>query len=351
MPENITDEQLQVLFADLRADTTVRVRPPGARAARRTVRHRRTVQSVAAGATVLAAAGGLVIAGNLIPARHDVTQLNRATHGPAPDRTVLQAWSDEAATAVGSEPQVPDSPFNKLGDHGPVDGNSASSHRVIRGQYLVRLSCIGSGVLAVVIRTGRAPADGGNQPEDVSPVTYESVSCRAAGTAAGIQVVSVAVPQDGMFAVEVRPDASTAGRAGFAYRAHLRPGEQQSLRGSVSTRIDDGAPSSPVLAMSEFLEDATSMQHDRIEPGRYVIRMSCVGTGQVRFSARVYPDSDGSDLTGGTRIMQVSLPCGLTSLVGEHNVIKSGGGALVIDMEPNTAAEGQSAAGFRLYRA
>jgi hypothetical protein len=57
-------DQLEELFADLRADTLPRVRPPGTQAARHTVRRRRTTRTVATAAVVLAAAGGL-IASNL----------------------------------------------------------------------------------------------------------------------------------------------------------------------------------------------------------------------------------------------------------------------------------------------
>ena len=53
-------DQLEYLFADLRADTMTQVRPPGATAARSTLRRRRTRRTVGAAAFLaVAGAGGV----------------------------------------------------------------------------------------------------------------------------------------------------------------------------------------------------------------------------------------------------------------------------------------------------
>jgi hypothetical protein len=150
-----------------------------------------------------------------------------------------------------------------------------------------------------------------------------------------------------MFAVEVQPDASTAGRVAFAYRAGLRSPDQQAFTDEVQKRVV-GTAGTAVAELSQFLDEAVDRQHNAVPPGPYRIRMSCVGAGAVDLSVRVYPDVDATDPLGGERIMLRRLACGTAATVERADFVKQGVGALVIWLQPDEEARGQAAASFRL---
>jgi hypothetical protein len=248
---------------------------------------------------------------------------------------------------VGSQPTA--GATDTLSGRGPVERRSIVSHRAISGTYLINLSCVGDGVLTVVLRSGTVPAGAGHGPEDTPPpAAREELLCRPEATAV---TASVAVPANGMFTVEVQPDGFTSGRAAYAYRARLMPAEQHKLAQAVKTKVAGGTRLTAVLSLSEFLDDAIDVQHDSVEPVVYRLKMSCVGAGAVRVSARVYPDADASDPVGGTPLMHREVDCGPIPSFAAVLLAKEGTGALVIRVEPDGEARGQSAASFRLDHA
>ena len=348
MPDQFTDEQIEDLFADLRADAMTYVRPPGVRAVRHTVRHRRTVRSVAAGAAVLAVAGGVVVTG------HTGSPTGRAASGrhaagDALDRSTLESLSEQAATVVGLEALDPDRPAYQLSSRGPVAQHSIRSHRVLGGTYTITMSCAGddgNDDLDVVLRSGRASADVDDHPELLPVLWQESLVCRPASTI--VRTATFEVPADGMFAVEVQPDASAVGRVAFAYRADLRPADQRLFTDRTSEKVSGAALPEAVVFMSQFLDDAVARQQDSVSPGAYQIRMSCAGTGTVHVSVRLYPDGNAADPLGGDRAVLAKLTCGSAPNLSTAEFVKVGTGAMVVRLEPDDTARGQAAVSLRV---
>jgi hypothetical protein len=212
---------------------------------------------------------------------------------------------------------------------------------------MITMSCAGDDEgLDVVLRSGPAPADGGHHPENAPVVWRDTVLCRPAATA--VTTISVVVPTNGMFAVEVRPDASTVHRVAFAYRARLRPAEQQVLADHVGDKVGGTTRLTAVAALSQFLDDPVDRQDNSVLPGTYRIKMSCIGAGAVNVSVRIYPDANATDPLGGERVVLRRLPCGPAPTADQADFLKTTAGAMVVWLEPDDRARGQAAASIRV---
>ena len=123
-------DQLEYLFADLRADTMCEVRPPGAVAARRTLRRRRTNRTVGAAAfLVVAGAGGVTATMALSPRSEQVE--------PA----------DRAAALAGVDPDAPDSV------RGVARSGVVGTEVMVAGTYTLAVACVGRGWVSVTLRS------------------------------------------------------------------------------------------------------------------------------------------------------------------------------------------------------
>jgi hypothetical protein len=181
----VTD-QLEHLFADLRADTMTQVRAPGVAAARHTVhRRRRTGASVAAGAA-LAIAGA--VAWTTIPGDDRTT--------PVAGRQLADTAQAAVRDSAGSYPTGESS--------GPLTGTVTTRTQVNAGTYLLFVACAGAamGDLAVLVRgpgrlvTAAAPCEAAPVPERLRFVMESA----------------------GIVTIELRGGPAGIGRAGYAYK-------------------------------------------------------------------------------------------------------------------------------------
>ena len=174
-------DQLEYLFADLRADTKCEVRPPGAVAARRTLRRRRTNRTVGAAAfLVVAGAGGVTATMALSPRGEQVE--------PA----------DRAAALAGVDPDAPHS------RQGVARSGVVGTEVMVAGTYTLAVACVGRGWVNVTLRN----ADG--------QVSEARTHC-SEGQQLSV-VVKFDVTSGGPVTTELRADDEASGRAGFAYQ-------------------------------------------------------------------------------------------------------------------------------------
>jgi hypothetical protein len=173
----VTD-QLEDLFADLRADTRCEVRPPGAVAARRTLRRRRTNRTVGAAAFLVVAGAGGVTATMALTPREE----------PA----------DRAAALAGVDPDAPNSVL------GVARSGVAGTEVMVAGTYTLAVACVGRGWVSVTLRNAKG---------------YVSEARTHCSEGQQLNVlVKFDVTSDGPVTTEVRADDQAAGRAGLAYQ-------------------------------------------------------------------------------------------------------------------------------------
>jgi hypothetical protein len=185
-------DQLEVLFADLRAETLPQVRPPGTAAARHTVRRRRTTRNVAAATVALAVAGGLV-----------ATRLPHAEPPPV-------SPAERMAGLVGSARLALDDQLPKLAGRlttGPVETEKTVAFVGLRpGGYTVAVTCAGAGTIALDIEQTRSAAES-------AVYGRHTVSCAERPVVA---VMTFRITDSDPVVLTATGDAQAAGDAGFA---------------------------------------------------------------------------------------------------------------------------------------
>jgi hypothetical protein len=176
----VTD-QLEYLFADLRADTMCEVRPPGTTAARRTLRRRRTNRTVGAAAfLVVAGAGGMGATMAVSPRSEQVEPADRAA--------ALAGVDADAAKSV----------------RGVARPGVAGTEVMVAGTYTLAVACVGRGWVSVTLRGAQGR------------ITEARTRC-SQGQHLNV-VVEFDLPSGGPVTAEVRADEEAAGRAAFAYQ-------------------------------------------------------------------------------------------------------------------------------------
>ncbi|HET9517214.1 MAG TPA: hypothetical protein VFO77_05775 [Actinoplanes sp.] len=231
MPE-LTDDHIEELFADLRATELYQVRPPGVAAARRTVRRRRAVQSVAAGVAVLAVTGGVAGLGAIGTQQSGIgtaaapTTSESAATGPQLSfdnrERNLQLARKVLGAATGAE----------KGAGAASRGNGIVFDDVARGSHELLLACVGPGSVEATVSVGTVLQDkDGTLQADTwtsGPTVYRTtVPCTATvwadehnatkELAAQVETLAFTAERDGITAIRFEMDASATDRAGIAW--------------------------------------------------------------------------------------------------------------------------------------
>lgn len=299
-------DQLDDLFADLRADTMTQILPPGAVAARHTLRRRRTRRTVGAAAfLVVAGAGGI---GAMLPARGETSE--------------AAELADRAAAVVGADPET-----SHFGSGVALTGVVATSV-MVAGHYTLTLTCVGRGRLGVSLRTGD------------KPITTVGTDCGSGAEPA--RDVQFTLVDNLPVTTEVHATGGADGQAGYAYRAVLAESDKDRLYDDARER----------LAMSPaendwaggFLSGPLDVREVRLEPGRYRILLACAGTGQVSFT--LTGRTDGRFVTSST----TGAVCGPPPTTGTQDFEVEAGGTVEATLDPDDAARGQAAVAVRLER-
>jgi hypothetical protein len=312
----VTD-QLEDLFADLRADTLTQVRPPGVEAARRTVHRRRTTRAVGGAAFVaLIAAGGI--------GSHLLGPLPFG-QGGEPDPAMLAKRQSRAATAVGLG--ADDKRQTPRGMQGIAAAGVIATGLLAAGTYTVRLACAGPGRLTALFRVRATPG--------ATARLVDSSTQDCAVRVPAVQTFTLA--ENAAIEAELRPDGGAAGRAGYAFTLTLHDSDRQRLSDEVARRLrPDFGTVLDETAEPMLYETAGPIRNTTLSAGRYRLRYACSGVGGVRVTVGV---------RGAGRVSTSStmVTCGSSGPVTTFPFEIRPGDTLATAAEPDADALGQSA--------
>ncbi|MBG0567894.1 hypothetical protein [Actinoplanes aureus] len=276
-------DMLEELLTDLRESAVREIRPPGAEAARRTVRRRRVTKAAASACAVLVAVGGAFV---LVD--RPGTEKTPAAISPSPSIGSEQFAADALAgiTDAGAGFDVA----------APVAAGYRRTESMVMPRLVLRAACVGAGQITLVV-TGDVTGDLGNRFEDVE-LARVPLSCGAA-PAPVTRKINASLANVLTFRLESA--GSAAGRAGFAYRvtaeggASLAPNDIAAsvaalvgLDDAGNTRFGGGAPENEPFDGSFHIESGKA----EFPAGeRYILAMACRGKGtyglQIRRGGKV----------------------------------------------------------------
>ncbi len=272
-------DELDELFADLRAGTMPQIRPPGVDRVRRTVRRRRTTTVAFAGVLLVMLGGTVALLG--FPARHPDTAAGTLSQTEL-DR--LTGLADQAVRAGNPGPAV----FSR---RGPVTGLISATEQVYLGEINLQLACAGTGSVTLLVRgtLGSESASSG-RPE----VARLTARCSAEPLPAGTTFV---LGQFVDVSVEVVDADSARGRAGFAYRATSDTGKPTAAGSEagdpdLALQLPDPLPEGSAWGGSGKVRDRSfSSGWERLD-GDFRLAVACAGTGTLRVTVRQARSAD-----------------------------------------------------------
>jgi hypothetical protein len=311
----VTD-QLEDLFADLRAETLTRVRPPGAARARRTVHRRRVVRSAATCVVAVAAAGAGVQVFGLPP----------SVRPAAPNETTLGQFQDRAALAIGSGPsRGADAVLDYQGV--VVRGTIVTGRLIPATRYTLELACVGRGRVTIVLHLDPAP----------------EVTATALCDTTGEVVQDFTVPADTAVSVELRPVDDAEGQAAIAARIGLSTVDQHQMISTAERRLPERA-GTEIATSSSFLPRALTNEDNTMEAGAYRYVFACAGAGSVKVTASVR--NGGSLVSAGS----ATASCAPGSGSAQLPFVMHAGDSLGSVFAPDAVAVGQAVYAARLER-
>ena len=247
-------DQIERLFADLRAETIPSVRPPGIEPLRRAARRRRAVVASAAAVVVLAVAGLATIVNSAGP--KSVPAAVPAPSGPVYSTTFFQ---ETLAEILGGDDRQRE--FGRIYD--TLSGEPIVSRReLLGGTYQMLVTCYGSGSVGLTLSTA-AP--------------WSSVTTLPCETTQVPVPIALTVPGDnGTVGLEITPHGAGAGQAAFGYRLKLSDADRARYQDTAQSLLPEFDLS---RRQSFFMEDGDGSDDRTLEPGRYRIWAACVGFG------------------------------------------------------------------------
>jgi hypothetical protein len=276
-------EQLEDLFAELRADTMGQLRPPGADRVRRTVRRRRTTTAAFAGVLLVVLGGTVALLG--FPSRHPAPATADTLSQAELDR--LTGVADQAVQAGNPGPAV-------FARRGPVLGLISATEQIYLGEIELQVACAGTGSVTLLVR-GRPSAESGSTER--AEVARLTARCSAEPVPAGTTFV---LGQYLDITVELVDADSARGRAGFAYRATSDTGQPVPRDGSDPTgalRLPEPLPAGSAWGGSGNATDQGAGTGWEPLDGDFRLAVACAGTGTLRIlvrQARSAADPDGT---------------------------------------------------------
>ncbi|GAA3335516.1 hypothetical protein GCM10020358_04150 [Amorphoplanes nipponensis] len=263
-------DDLEDLFAGLRADTMPRIRPPGVDRVRRTVRRRRTATAAFAGVLLLALSGTVALLG--FPSRPRVPAADSL---PQTELDRLTGVADRAVTAGNPGPAV----FSR---RGPVTGFVSATEQIYLGEIDLQIACAGAGSVTLLVRGTPGSESGSTERVEVARLTAQ---CTAEPLPAEATFVL------GRFVditVELVDVDSARGRAGFAYRATSDTG-----RPAARTETNDPGGVVPQdLPPGSGWGGGGEVSGRRLDSGwtplngDFRLAVACAGTGTLRVTLR-----------------------------------------------------------------
>jgi hypothetical protein len=331
MPEQLTDQHLEDLFADLRSSELRQIRPPGVAAARNAVRRRRTAQSFAAAAAVLAVAGGIAGVGIYRTAGTPGT----VDLGPELSDAELTFHAKTAADAIGWDPEKKGIAAQEV-----LSGGYATATDALAGTYDLAMSCVGRGTVVVVARAIAADVAGeATSIDEQTELQRTTVPCDLTPAARSI---SFTVPWTGFLTIDITPDDAATGRSGFAYRAELTTAEKLRIQTSLAESVKTANPST-VSSMSGFVSSGITDVDGTASAGSYRITIACLGAGSIDVVTTIDPKGVAKPTELGKR----KVTCGASPTTASFTM---SAGALSVHLKPDQYALGNSFAAYQLEK-
>jgi hypothetical protein len=346
VPE-LTDEHIESLFADLRADEIRQVRPPGIAAARTTVRHRRTVQSVAAGVAVLAVVGGvsavsLNVRGPSSGIAGSTTDAEPVQPGEAAKHTVDEKYPGEAVDAHS----------------GPIPTVVRNAGRTLPGNYVLAVTCVGTGTMHVLVETATPDARG--RLGRATSSSTSTVQC-SGGAGGAAQIWDEHLRSDGAYTVTLTASGGTPGLNGFAWKLldesadddrfrmpAYSEAERNALAGRAKKSVEAATPGGAVqlsAGLSLGMED--TLTSAEAPYGAQLIRIACVGDGRINVVVRNQSDAGPDDTSAGKELAIRNVACSdeptVTAIPFSYTK-----GTLAVVIDPNREALGRSGIAYSL---
>jgi len=296
-------DQLDELFADLRAETITQVRPPGVAAAHRTVRRRRVVALSAVVATVALVAGGVQLAfggarapvatpsDSLSPQQRAERALAAATAKPG------QTWA-----GVVSEPTW------------------ISPRTVETGAYRLYVACAGPGSIGLEIRADGRSLSGENVSCGDNPIAEE---IPLAVTQRTSYVLVLNGTDEPAYAIKLIRNEGTLGDA-------PTPTEESAFNAGLAGDLLT-AGGEPHLVTTETRR---VIKAGTFGKGELLVSYACAGPGKIAFSIVTTPVGPGTP-TQSDDLLECS---DLGSVRGNVPTPLDGRSTVTITATPDTAA-------------
>jgi hypothetical protein len=303
-------DQLEDVFAQFRADTLPRVRPPGTADARHTV-HRRRVARTVTGTGLLAL---VVVTAALVLPQWRV--LTTPALSPAEQ---LRRGADAAAALTAAVGQPP------IQASGPLPGAGVDQTVVVAaGRYLLYFACVGSGSLQVQADyhpsgTGAAPTTAG-----------QSIDC---GDRAQPTSLVLDAGDSGALVTTFAVFGASVGRFGFAYEwVNATDTEGTVTLESAANQTKAFAVLGAAGLIATTLDDRgfISIGDDGHPAGTYQLNFACAGPGSYRLLVQT------PDLTG--TIWDHSYECWADGRISTVTLRLTKKGGWAIGATPDAAA-------------
>ncbi|GAA4597095.1 hypothetical protein BJY16_002246 [Actinoplanes octamycinicus] len=303
-------DQLEHLFADLRAETLPRITPPGVAAVRATVRRRRVRRTaLAAGLAAMAAVGaGYAVS---LPSPPELP----AQPSPTLSAEQRNSLALEAARSIG------------LHDAALQNGGTSASagpllaKRLLRGDYQLSAACAGDrGSVDLHVAGRTLTLACGREP------LQRSLTFTVSGATERV-------------VVDARPDPAALDRVGVAWTLSMTPVSMRRLAETAEKALGEN----PAGRRAFFLDSLSSPGDGALPSGDIRITVACAGTGTFRMDigdeAAMDPRS--------TSVAAYDGKCDGTA--GHFDVtVPAGTKRMIIVMTPSTAALGQAALAYRV---
>ncbi|WP_092548917.1 hypothetical protein [Actinoplanes derwentensis] len=292
----MTTDHLEVLFADLRADTLPTVQPPGTVAVRQTVRRRRTGRAVlSAAAAVLVIAGGIAV--------------STGHRSAAPPADATPSVTPSAIPSVAEDPLLKQANVARqallAGQNGtpaidaaePVVGGYRVEHGKYPGKLLLRVACAGSGHFTLTV-------DAHDPKVEWKKIAQVPVECSDQPVPASTTFTMVA--SSTIHRMRLADAMDSSGNGGFAYQVTSatgaplsgEPEPTDSYNPDRRLKLDGREPETEGTARLGRGRPQAGMAPSR-EEGRYLLLTKCTGTGIATLAVR----------SGGKDIVTVDTVC------------------------------------------
>jgi hypothetical protein len=342
-----TDELVRELFADLRADELPTVRPPGAPAARRTVRRRRTAVSVGVtGLTVVAIAGLAFATARPAPGGGEAAPARQGSRLPVADLQQLAYRADAALDERGlGGPPVNDDPHLVMQRSTVLDSEAPApqSHRLQAGEYHADLRCAGTGRVGFTFRWSPERADRTVDRSRSVVVGSGQAMCYEAPTAYSQPFTLTGT---GRLEVVLSPDDEAVGHAGFAYQViRFVEASDESAGNALAAAHDLRArhPGTEPVSMRTLHDHLGNNSGPMPRPT--TMPLACRGPGTIRVEVFVgQVDDRGRVSERGATLADEEIRCRSTPNVVTLALGEGAQGNWVISVKPDPAARNR--AGF-----